>query len=541
MTEKYSKSAEILQGLEDIKHENESLARELEIQRLLEPVEPFSAPERTEDATKKRIKRALEDFWYFDSVYFPEEMYQAYARPGWFHHELFDIAQQRDGKAHVIAGPRDSAKTGTYKKILVWYFLNGAMRYVGVGSSTLGPATDTVRDIRNYLMSNPRILHDFDLLWGETSEERLYAKSIYNSRGTFMDAISEERSTRGRQRNFFLRYEFIYVTDLENRESSLTPDSIEKRLDRLDEMRTSLAESGVLIWEGNNFDARTAMNQLKQEDEKGILSENYVFHCYPAWEENREEPCIWNERYPAQTEQDLKRLMQPKDNHDWDGNFQQNPTVKSGDIFPDTHYREWIDFPPDIKAVLYTDPNLAKKSKGDQTAIICYGFSPKEQRYYIPALLLRSFSDSNDLLDEFIRILVEQSKRCQIITQGFDGNVTQESTWTNNVRHYSQTKGAPFPHLEYKHYNVDDITKNCQAEWANDRILFPPGFAHTQTGAAALQQIFGFRGKKANNPDDAPDALICAHELLQECGYGIMLSGRAEISVVSNRKFSHGF
>ena len=70
----------------------------------------------------------------------------------------------------------------------------------------------------------------------------------------------------------FERLDYILITDYENETSTLKKDSVEKRIDRLNEMRTSLSQNGLLIWEGNNFHVDCAMNKLFEEEEKGILS-----------------------------------------------------------------------------------------------------------------------------------------------------------------------------------------------------------------------------------------------------------------------------
>ena len=537
--DKYSKSQHVLKELKQIKRENEELAEELEMQKALEPVDPFPESKMTDEATEKRIEKASEDFWYFDKKYFPKSMYQDYADPGWFHKELIEITKNRDKKAHIIMGSRDTAKTATYKKWLVWAMLFGKRQYIGVGSSTLSPATNTVRDIRNYLMSNPRILNDFDLRWGETSEERLYFKHEHNPRGCFMDALSEERSTRGKQRNFFLRYDLIYVTDLENRESSLTEEAVEQRIQRLNEMRTSLSKNGTLIWEGNNFAKKTAMNHLKKEHEKGVISDNFVVHIYPAWDPDRKPKNIWHSRFPADSEAELRALMKPKDDADWAGDFQQDPVASSGKIFLRENYQEWEKLPDDLKCVIWTDPNLSKKGKGDQTAITCYGFSAMKQQYYIPDAYMKSYSDSNNLLDDLLQMRLEQSRH--LITLGFDGNVKEESTWTNNVRNYSRLRNIPVPNIEYRGYTVDNLIKNVQKEWNKGNILLPPGFAKSEMGKDYINQVIGFRGKKANNPDDAPDSLICAHELLTEMGIGSMLNNDFEVYSGGKRKLNERF
>lgn len=538
----FTSSEKILADLREMARENESLRQQKLLSEMLAPAKAFTDKESSPAAVKKRLEACRNDFWKWDAIYFPKEMYDNWSAPGWFQKELVQIPFLRDKKAHIVAGPRDSAKTATYKKFLVWAFLYGHFRYIGVGSSTLDPAVSTVLDIREFLLNNPRIQHDFQLFWGEASTEKLYAKSAANPRGTYMDALSEDRSTRGKQRNFVLRYDLIYFTDLENTTVSMTRDSVMKRIDKLNEMRTSLSDRGVLIWEGNNFDERTAMNHLKNEQSRGILSENFQVHVYPAWDDSRPIPSIWPERYPAKSEAEMRRMLKPKDEYDWLGNYQQNPILHSGLIFLKEHYQEWQELPDDLRSVLWCDPNLSKKGAGDTTALLNYGWSQKTGYYYVTDVTVESFRSSNDLLDELLLLKhLQYQKGCRVISIGFDGNVSQESNWTNNVLNYARIRKVAFPHIEYRRFRVDDLAKNFQAVYASGRIRFPQGFSASASGQRALSQFFAFSGKKAGNLDDFPDALISAHELLSELGIGIAIRTNTEIQSFSRRKLNDRF
>ena len=99
-----------------------------------------------------------------------------------------------------------------------------------------------------------------------------------------------------------------------------------------------------------------------------------------------------------------------------------------------------------------------------------------------------------------------------------DGNVGQESTWTNNIRHWSRRNKRPFPHVEFRRYRVDLLAKNVEGAWKASRILFKEGVTLTPEGKRAIDQIVTFVGKKKGRKDDAPDALISAFELLHELG-----------------------
>ena len=188
-----------------------------------------------------------------------------------------------------------------------------------------------------------------------------------------------------------------------------------------------------------------------------------------------------------------------------------------GFLFSRDFYKEYSSLPSDAVGVIYCDPNLAKKSKGDFTCMLKMYYSPSVQKYFIGETIVRSFSDSNEWLDTLLKL---RSNDSRVKAIGFDGSVSQESHWTQHIRNYSTLHKIPMPVIEYKAYKVDDLAKNAQWLWAGGDILFPKGFEGTADGERFLTQFFGFAGKKnSKGHDDAPDALICSIEFLFERGY----------------------
>lgn len=535
---------------EQIARDNERLRKEElarkqeELSKLFAPVPPFPAKLLTEEAKQSRLQKSIQNFWSWDKIYFPPEYYPDYSKPGKFHQELVSLTELHDKKAHIVIGSRIVAKTSTFKKKFIYDFLHGKRRNMGFGQETVTPAENFLLDIIHFLQTNERILFDYQIEWLEESKDKLFARSNVNPKGTYVDPLSLERSSRGRSRGIVLRYDYIFVTDWENATSSLTKEAAEERIDKLNEMRGSLSDNGTCIAEGNNFDPDCAQNILLNEYEKGILSENFEMHLYPAWDDKRpgKYKSIWYSRYPAKSESELKVMMKPKDQHDWNGNYQTRPTKKSGDHFPDSFYHEWgtasgVELPADLKAVLYVDPNISLKGKGDTTAIPCFGFSAKLQKYFITAARCRSYFDSSELLKDLLTLKKQEEDRSiSVIAVGMDGNVTQESIWENNILQFTRLTGFPFPYILYKKYKVDDLVTSVEGEYKKDKFYFPPGFSQTEEGKEFLKQFFTFTTKKAKKKDDAPDSLICAYTLLLELGISFTVSSDVEWHSVSNRQ-----
>lgn len=525
--------------LEKIRSENQEERNREELLKLMAPAPPFPEKEMTEPKRKERLEKSENDFWFFDKTYFPKDYYPDYAPAGKFHVELVALTDLKDKKAHIVSGSRSVAKTSMLKKKFIYDFLHGKRRNMAAASETLDAPSNFLIDIIYFLDTNERIKFDYKLDWYEKSSEKLFAKSAVNLKGTFVDILSLERSSRGRSRGLFLRFDYIFLTDWENNTSSLTTEAVQKRIERLNEMRTSLSDDGTLLGEGNNFDPDCAQNYLLQEEEKGILSKEFVLHIFPAWSEKRKyhQRSLWPQKYPAKSEDELKALMKPKDEYDWAGNFQQKPVKKSGKIFPREFYNEWDKLPEDIKCITFTDLNLSLKKKGDTTALTVFGFSPSTQNFYVPYARCKSYDNSDELLKDFLTMLKAYKHQVRIIDNAFDGNVAQESVWDNNIRNFSRRNGFPFPAIQFTKYKVDDLTAPIEAEWKAGKVFFPPGFSKTTEGEQYLKQTFAFVTKKNKKTDDAPDSLISAYNFLVEKGiaYTSNSSGTEFISVTQRQ------
>lgn len=499
--------------------------QEIEDKTRFSKVSPFAT---TDPPQEQRLKLALKDFWQFDKIYFTKEMYSdGYSTPSRFHKEIIRIAS-RPG-IQVVLGPRKHGKTATAKKYLVWLLLSGKINFAGTLSQTLTTSRNILTDIFSLIADNRRILHDFAPEFDEANQDQITFSARNIDKKIRLMAFSEGRSVRGATR-LFDRPQFILCDDLETRQSPLGDEQTTARLRMLSEAFHSLSSNGTILVLGNNFDERCALNKLLQEQNDGILPAHIKVHVFKAFDRRP----LWHERFPARSADELRQLLKVSDQAEWLAEFQQTPTAPDGFIFnrlnPLPTYRE---LPPDARGVIYCDPNLAKKGRGDSTAIVSVLYSPNLDKYYVEMPVCRSFSDSNTLLDAVLKM---RSNRTRAI--GFDGHVNQESTWTNNVRNYCKINNIPYPPITYCRYNTDELAKNIQGSWNEGRILLPENISQTDDGKRFLTQIFAFAGKKAHLADDAPDALICAFELLHQRNLATPRSAtRSKITVINEYFF----
>ena len=513
---------------------------------LLRPAPPWSDAERAPEAVAARLLAADGDFWAFDRAYFPPEVYtQGYAPPGDYHRHLVEEALRPGVYVHL--GARVHGKTVTAKKLEAWALLTGRTEIGGTLSQKLQVSRAILADVAMLIRENPRIAHDYRPRFVVANSDQLQLTTEVEdpaalpegtrrrmARWRFYTAFSEGRSVRGYARGF-ARPTRLLCDDLETRKSPMGEEQVTGRIKFLQESAKSMGEGGTLVALGNDFDERCAMHRLRLECEGGLLAPSWRVERHPAWDDERGP--LWRERFPVESEAEAREAMEPADEDEWQGEFLQNPQPPTGTVFE----RGRVQFagtanrlPPDARGVLYVDPNLAKKGKGDTTAVTAVLYSAREDRYFAVALACRSFSDSNALLDAVLEGRGVLAGRVR--TVGFDGHVSQESTWSQHVRNYCRLKGQPYPSITWCRYKVDELAKNASqplAERAPDgepRLLFLRECPEEE-GRRYPAQVVSFSGKKSNRADDAPDSLVCGHELLHERGLGRRASGDVAVTV----------
>ncbi|GMU99364.1 MAG: hypothetical protein AMXMBFR51_20990 [Ignavibacteriota bacterium] len=492
----------------NIEHSFENFIETVERNKALKTSAPFAPKDLTEEAKTNRINKATKDFWYFDKIYFPEHYYENYAPPNKMLKDIVNAAD-RTG-CHLFIGPRKHGKTVTAKKLLIWLTITGKIKIAAVYSETLTKSAAILKDIYKLCINNDRLIYDFNLEFHEANSDSLSFTTNYPSHSThYIASFSEGRSLRGYTR-LFGRPEFLLADDIETLESSFSNNSVQLRIQKLFESYNSLNESGKFIILANDFNTASAVHQLRLQFDAGLLDSNWNVYVYKAWDKNKP---LWKERYNAKTESHLQKILKPASQADWQANYQQNPIPPEGFFFLRDYYNTYSSLPKDIKAVLYCDPNLSKKNKGNTTAITVLGYSPSTHCYYIVDAVCKSFSDSNQLLDTVFSL---KNSYKQIYAIAFDGNVTQESTWSQFARNWAEINKTPYPIIEYKRYKVNELAKNVQLVYAQGKLLFPDTFAKSDDGIRYLNQLFAFTGVKDSGLDDAPDSLICAFEFLHE-------------------------
>jgi len=494
------------------------MAEDAERQQRIQPVAGFTARERTPAAAEKRRESGRGDFWSFDAVYFPPDMYpEGYHKPSSYHR---GIAERSAYEGVILeVGPRGFGKTITELKILVWRLLTGRTTIAAIYSETLAKSSSLLDDIATIIADNGRIQYDYAPEILIDNVDRFEFRTIDGKVRT-VAPFGEGRSVRGFVR-MFGRPQYIYCDDIETLQSSFTDDQVALRIARLNEAFASLTPRGTMVISANDFDERCATHILRQRYDDGLLASHWIVHVARAWERGRS---LWPARYPARSEDEMRVMVRAADEVDYQNNYNQNPTIPEGGTFDAKHVQWYNALPRDARGVAYVDPNLALKAKGDTTAIVVLMYSSSTDTFYV-RLRCRSYADAGDLLSDALDMCDPQRVR----GLAMDGNVNQESHWTNHIRSWARLHQRPYPTVAFKRYRTDELATNCQTVWNEGRICFDESLRGSEEMTTALRQIVQFTSKKARRKDDAPDSLICAYQFITERGL-VRAAGRPSFS-----------
>lgn len=489
-----------------------------------QPAEAWEENERGELAKVKRLEKAKYDFWFFDKTYFPPKSHrQGYAKPGLLHRKIFEVSSVPG--IHWILAHRDLAKTAYAIKIILWKLLTGQINVLGVYSETLTKARLINTVFEFLLIDNPRIQEDFETEIIKSNNDFVSWSCSTNPRMCIMLPFSEEKSLRGNNVSLD-RPDYMLFDDLETLASSFKPDIVKKRISRLVEAYKSLRSDGVALGLGNNLHPSCAANKLLKEQRKGNKREYITVYPFPDWSIKKTadvhyKGSIWKEMYPAKSEAEMRRMRRIVDDKEW-SEAQCDPKLESGDIFPKDFYFEYDpkQLPSDARGPAWCDQNLSLKGKGDTTVFGALLYSRSENKFYAYKLNCRSYSDPNKLLSDYFSIFDHR-----ITIFGMDGNVSQESTWTANIRNWSVMNRRPMPPVLFGKYSADAQSALAQLIYKQSLVFFPSGYMTTDEGEQFFEQFHGFEGKKANRADDAADWFICCYSLGLQMGYFMPSSG----------------
>lgn len=483
----------------------------------------FSSPsdgfeDNSKAARDKRVKKAMKDFFYFDRTYFPKKMFrQGWYKPGFLHSKMLQKSFEKG--IHWFGAHRSLAKTVYLLKIRLWWFLSGRANSGGIVKENLKKSMKFVRAFANIIRSNQRLLEDFDIKIDTLNDDILVFKCNTNKGFCSYVPYSLDAGARGDSQVDLERLDFIDGDDLETTKQVFNEANNHKKQLKIREAYRSARDNASMIIIGNNLHPKCLFNKLKENQEKGIVSDLVEILAFPAWSHKitaavKYTGSVWHNKYPAKSEEEMKSMMNVDGAIEW-AEAQSDPILKSGHVFPEkfkkTYYQD--ELPSDAYGPAFCDPNLSKKGEGDTTGMAAILYSRSNDLYYVYKPKCKSYSSSNALLLDYLKLF---DGRIRIMAM--DGNVSQESNWDNNIRNFAAITGIPMPPIMFCKYNVDMISLHLSSIYKQGKLRFPVEFLETKEGSDAWDQFHTFGSKKDNGSDDFPDCLISCYQFAIENG-----------------------
>ncbi|HRK05238.1 MAG TPA: hypothetical protein PLW14_09095 [Chlorobiota bacterium] len=466
-------------------------------------IPPFPSEMLSKESTEKRRATVSQDFWAFDRTYFPPDIYpDGYSTACSMHKDI--VRRMSTPGVHIIVGPRAHGKTVSALKGLVWRLVTGRIVVAGTYAETLLKSKNILESISILIKENDRLIHDFEVEVVKDNVDQFEFRTR-DGRLRTVAAFSEDRSVKGFTK-LFGRPEQVVADDIETLTSSMSRDSVITRIDKLSETLASLGRDGNVTVLANDFDERSAIHRLREDARLGLLADGWHIYEYRAWTGRGP---LWRARYPARTEAELKALVMARSEADWQTNYQINPTSSEGEVFT-RDYLRWGPVPQGCRGVIYVDPNLALKGRGDTTAIVRMMWHKKTGKFHV-TFRCRSYASPQELLNDTLLM-----RTAGVRGIAMDGHVSQESHWTHHIRAWCQEHDEAYPAVEFKRYHVDELATNLQTIYQQGLIVFDEAMQGTEEGRDFIAQFVAFHSKKSKRKDDAPDAVICAYEFLLE-------------------------
>jgi len=239
----------------------------------------------------------------FFAFYFPEYIKYPFAE---FHFRMFyDVKRLLGGAIRELAWImfRESAKTSIAKALITYLVATKQREYLNVDSFDKSNAEMILFDVANSLMTNRGLVRDYGQLFTKTkmqNEMTLQRISKFTTRnGILVEAHSTSESVRGRLYRD-KRPDFYLLDDFETNKTKDSKAYIEQVQKHIDELVTSMASEGMVIYLGNYI---TEFGVVKRLLERSKQDPRLIAHNVPVIEDG---VATWPAKY-ALTDEEASR------------------------------------------------------------------------------------------------------------------------------------------------------------------------------------------------------------------------------------------
>ena len=395
------------------------------------------APDPVTQAARKQ--RALKDFAYFRSTYFPHYIRApgASALHTWLDAELPALLDRTDDQRIAVAAPRGEAKSTIVALIYVlWVVLTERKRYVVLLADAMDQAVILLEAIKAELEVNPRLALDFAAGCGQG---RVWNVGVVVTAGNAkIEAFGAGKRIRGRRHGPY-RPDLAIGDDLENDENVKSPEQRDKLMSWLTKSVLSLGGVGgkldvivigtilhydsVLarllknpLWRGEKFRSvirwPDRMDMWDKWEEilltQGVSAESAQFAAEHYYQRHMAEmeagaTVSWPEARPLHA----LMLKRARDGHAAFDSEQQNDPLSSDDAPFASCIEFWVERVAEWLYFGAVDPSLGKHGQGrDPSALLVGGYDRRDGRLdVVEASIRRRLPDR--IIEDIISLQAE--------------------------------------------------------------------------------------------------------------------------------------
>lgn len=460
----------------------------------------------TPDKKRARIAACEADMFLFGRTYLPH--YFTDATPE-FHLEWASLAETRNRLVN-IAAPRGHAKSVVFALLkIVWWSVYRLRRLIVIGSDTETQAVGLVAFVMDELENNERIIADFGPQKNPGSWED---GSLITKSGVMIVGKGKGQSMRG-LRNGPHRPDAFVGDDLENDEEQKNPRRVEKTIHWI--TRVVLPAMNPHGWSatvvGTILSRRSALSKLLAEVDSRTGEPLYLNRVYRALLADGSP--LWASRFTAEYLADIREQIGSRA---FNAEYLNNPKDDEG-AFREEWMVEWNDenhtAAPVDAIVIYNDPSLGETTAHDFKATVALGRSGQYHDVLGAHIRRESVAAMVGGVFALYEIMKTKHPKAAIIV-AFEENGFQ-ALLKKDFEAEEISRGYHLPLQLVKNYsNKLARIESLSSVVERGKLRFKRGQTDQNT---LIEQLLYLGGSM---PDDGPDALECAHRLLNNMGAG---------------------
>lgn len=476
----------------------------LEQKKYLENLRKSQDLTNCQDEPQVRISKALEDYEYFITTYFPHHLKNAngeFVKPAKFQIEAANsIMNSPNMFLAALVWARGHAKSTTAAFILIWLIINRKINFGYYVSAT----SLKVRMLMNTIKAEFEDNHLLNLDFGpfRTPDHTWNDDFIVIDKYDFaLYTLSAGQNARGaKYKNY--RPDFILLDDFDSDEVSRNEDRVEQMNNWLDMslIPVSQPDKYRIIMIGNRFTHHMTLNHFCSNNKLDYYSQINII------DDNGE--ISWKEYW---TEEAIEKRRNSIGSINFAREYMNTP-VSVGKLFKKEQiiHKQLNLKEMDSQYIIAIDPSWTSGSKSDYKAICC--MCKIGDYYYVDDIFLRR--TNMEVLTDWLFTKYYNLKRQYIdnIAIYFESNFAQHFL-AETIHQKEKEFGLHLPLILDKRAKIEKYARieSLYPFFERNSIIFNPDMINSSDYIEFENQLLSF-SKNSKMNDDGPDALQYAFE-----------------------------